>query len=106
MRWLLMVATLVAALALMMSAIAMADSNLPNIGAHRHFIKTPSGQLKPIGPDLCDNLDNAGIQMAFNQFHSNIHRAVDGSEGPTQAAPGLHNVKGGELVFMAGCGTQ
>ena len=78
---------------------ALADTNLPNIPAHRHFVQTPEGQLVEVGPRVCDD---ASLQAAFNQFHSNVHRQVAGSEGPTQSAPGLHNGYGADL-FAAGC---
>ncbi len=69
-----------------------ADPGLNNIPAHRHFV---NGQ--EVGPRLCDNLDNAGMQKAFNQFHANHHNHnVTGGQGPI--APGLHNGKGGELT--------
>jgi hypothetical protein len=79
--------------------IGAADPNLTNVAAHRHFIVSPSGQFTAVGPDLCDNLGNPGIQLAFNQFHNNLHIATASSIGP--AAPGLHNGKGGELVARA-----
>lgn len=74
---------------------ALADTALPNIPAHRHFIQTPAGNLVEVGPRFCDD---ASLQGAFNQFHSNVHRHVPGSEGPTQSAPGLHNGHGAELM--------
>ena len=77
---------------------ALADPNLNDIGAHRHFI---NGQ--PVGPDLCGNLENPGIQKAFNQFHANHHNQnVTGGQGPI--APGLHNGSGAELTALPGCG--
>jgi len=77
---------------------ALADPDLNNIGAHRHFINGV-----PVGPDLCGNPNNAGIQEAFNQFHANHHnQAVTGGQGPV--APGLHNGSGGELTALPGCG--
>jgi len=77
-----------------------ADANLPNIAPHRHWINGVQ-----VGPDLCDNRDNPGIQQAFNEFHSNLHRlvvvgGVNYSTGPV--APGLHNGQGGELT-ATGC---
>jgi hypothetical protein len=69
-----------------------ADPDLTNVAPHRHWINGTQ-----VGPDLCDNLGNAGIQRAFNQFHNNLHVATASSIGP--AAPGLHNGKGGEIAF-------
>jgi hypothetical protein len=85
-----------AAALLVFASIGIADPNLVNVTAHRHFIQTPDGQLTPVGPDLCDNPGDKGIQMAFNQFHNNLHVATASSIGP--AAPGLHNHQGGEIV--------
>jgi hypothetical protein len=71
-----------------------ADPNLPNVPPHRHWINGVQ-----VGPDICDNPGNAGIQQAFNQFHNNLHVASQYSIGP--AAPGLHNGQGGEIVPTA-----
>jgi hypothetical protein len=68
-----------------------ADPNLPNVKAHRHWINGVQ-----VGPDLCDNPVDPGIQQAFNEFHNNLHIATQYSIGP--AAPGLHNGQGGEIV--------
>ena len=68
-----------------------ADPNLPNVFPHRHWINGVQ-----VGPDLCDNTGNEGIQNAFNQFHNNLHVATAASIGP--AAPGLHDGSGGELI--------
>jgi hypothetical protein len=92
MRQFLMVA-LVALAALLGTTIpAFADPNLPNIPAHRHFVKTTTSDLVQVGPRLCDN---PSLQNAFNQFHVNVHRTTAASQGP--AAPGLHNGFGAEL---------
>jgi hypothetical protein len=88
-----------AAVLLVMANIGFADPNLTNVPAHRHFIETPTGQLVPVGPDLCDNPGDPGIQQAFNEFHNNLHIATASSIGP--AAPGLHNGQGGEIVARA-----
>jgi hypothetical protein len=58
---------------------------------HRHWINGVQ-----VGPDICDNLGDPGIQQAFNEFHNNLHIATKYSIGP--AAPGLHNGQGGEIV--------
>lgn len=90
----MLIATLVAAAALGMTAIAGADPNLPNIPPHRHFVQTSQG-LVQVGPRVCDD---ASLQRAFNQFHSNVHHAVPGSPGPEESAPGLHNSSGADLT--------
>ena len=68
-----------------------ADPNLPNVLPHRHWINGVQ-----VGPDICDNPGDLGIQQAFNEFHNNLHIATKYSIGP--AAPGLHNGQGGEIV--------
>lgn len=73
----------------------LADSNLPNIPAHRHFVDTPNGDPVEVGPRLCDD---SSLQGASNQFHSNVHGHVAGSQGPGTSAPGLHNGKGAEIT--------
>jgi hypothetical protein len=75
---------------------SLADPNLSDIPAHRHWIQTPDG-LVQVGPRLCEDPD---LQEAFNQFHNNIHIATGSSIGP--AAPGLHNFTGAELL-ASGC---
>jgi hypothetical protein len=72
---------------------ALADPNLSNIFPHRHYIATPTGDLVQVGPRLCDD---PALQAAFNQFHNNIHLVSATGIGP--AAPGLHNLTGGELM--------
>ena len=67
-----------------MAATGRADPNLPNVPAHRHWINGVQ-----VGPDLCDNPGDPGIQHAFNEFHNNLHVATPASIG--SAAPGLHN---------------
>jgi hypothetical protein len=81
------------------TAVAVADPGLPNIGEHRHFLQMKDGGFVEVGPRLCDN---AALQRAFNQYHSNVHFAVPGSPGPEQAAPGLHNGHGPDIVSR-GC---
>jgi hypothetical protein len=73
-----------------MATAGHADPNLPNVAPHRHWINGVQ-----VGPDICDNPGNAGIQQAFNEFHNNLHIATAASIGP--AAPGLHNGIGGEI---------
>jgi len=61
----------------------LAKPDLPNVGAHRHFIETKNG-LVEVGPRLCDD---PSLQPAFNQFHFNVHLG----------AKGLRNEKGPEI---------
>ena len=69
---------------------AFADPGLSNIPAHRHYIQTSSGSRLRV-------CDNASLQGAFNQFHNNLHVVSATGIGP--AAPGLHNLRGAELMF-------
>ena len=101
MRWML-IATLVAAFAVMMSAMAAADPNLPSVNAHRHYIAAPNGTFHEVGPDLCGNPNHAGIKKAFSQFHNNVHVASSpGALG--DAAPGLHDHRGAEITAVFPC---
>jgi hypothetical protein len=75
------------------AGIALADPNLTNIPKHRHYIRTPTGELVQVGPRVCDD---PSLQAAFNQFHNNIHVVSPAGIGP--AAPGLHNFKGAEIM--------
>lgn len=84
-----------AAVLLSTAGIAIADPGLPNISPHRHFVVTATGDLREVGPRVCDN---SALQDAFNQFHSNVHHHVAGSPGPTESAPGLHNSLGADLT--------
>lgn len=88
-----------AAVLLSTAGVALADPGLPNIARHRHFVVTPTGDFRQVGPRVCDN---PALQDAFNQFHSNVHSAVTGSPGPAQSAPGLHNGFGADLT-ATGC---
>lgn len=65
-----------AAVLLSTAGVAIADPGLPNISPHRHFVVTATGDLRQVGPRVCDN---PALQDAFNQFHSNVHHAVPGS---------------------------
>jgi hypothetical protein len=71
---------------------ALADPNLTDVPAHRHYIVNPNGDLIQVGPRVCDD---PSLQGAFNQFHNNIHIVTDSGIGP--AAPGLHNFQGAEI---------
>ena len=83
------------------ATVASADPNVPNITAHRHFLATPSG-LVQVGPRLCDD---PKFQEGFNQFHINVHASATSPTtpidtlGPQHGAPGVHNLKGAELVI-------
>lgn len=79
---------------LALSTAAFADPNLTGIPPHRHYVQTSTGELRQVGPRVCDN---ASLQGAFNQFHNNIHAVSAAGIGP--AAPGLHNLSGAELMF-------
>ena len=89
----------VAAAAIMITArTSQADPNLTtNVPRHRHYVRTPSGELAEVGPNLCDN---PSLQRAFNQFHTNVHAVSGQAIGP--AAPGLHNFTGAEIQ-AGGC---
>lgn len=82
-------------------SVAVADPNVPNIAAHRHFLATPSG-LVQVGPRLCDD---PKFQNGFNQFHINVHASATSPTtpidtlGPQHGAPGVHNLNGAELVI-------
>jgi hypothetical protein len=97
----LIVLTIATAVLIAGATVASADPNVPNIAAHRHFLATPSG-LVQVGPRLCDD---ARLQSGFNQFHINIHVSATSPTtpidtlGPQHGAPGLHNIKGAELVI-------
>jgi hypothetical protein len=80
-----------AALLALAATAVHADPNLPNVPPHRHWINGAQ-----VGPDLCDNPGEPGIQQAFNEFHNNLHIATPASIGP--AAPGLHNGRCGEIT--------
>ena len=81
------------------ASIGFADPNLGNVRAHRHYIQLvpgdPTSAWVPVGPDLCDNPTNAGIQKAFNQFHNNIH--LGGGSVGGDPAPGLHDTNNAEI---------
>jgi hypothetical protein len=83
------------------ASVAVADPNLTDVRAHRHFVQTPSGKLVQVGPRLCDD---ASLQEAFNQFHYNVHHSFSSpttpapSLGPQDGAPGLHNSQGADLA--------
>ena len=89
------------------AGVGLADPNLaPDVPKHRHFVVSASGELIPVGPQICVNAD---LQDAFNQFHYNVHHSfipmvgpID-TLGPQDGARGLHNGRGGDLVAIPGC---
>jgi hypothetical protein len=97
MRKLFVITFAVAAVLLWTTLPSSADSDLPDIRPHRHFILQPDGTKVEVGPRVCDN---PLLQQAFNQFHANVHHPVEGGQGP--AAPGLHNHRGAEIT-VTGC---
>lgn len=90
---------------LLIASTALADPNLTDVPAHRHFVETPSGKLVQVGPKVCDD---ASLQAAFNQFHYNVHHSFSSPTtsvptlGPQDGAPGLHNSQGADLT-VRGC---
>jgi hypothetical protein len=87
---------------LLTASIALADPNLTDVPAHRHFVQTPSGGLVPVGPNVCDH---PSLQQAFNEFHYNVHHSFSSPTtpvptlGPQEGAPGLHNFQGADLTI-------
>lgn len=75
------------------ASIGFADPGLNKVGPHRHFIQLvpgdPSSEWVPVGPNVCANPTNAGIQAAHNQFHNNVHNG--GGTVGGDPAPGLHD---------------
>lgn len=76
---------------------AKADTGLPDIRHHRHFIVTPTGALVEVGPRVCDD---PALQDAFNQFHYNIHHGIPGVTNP--AAPGLDHEHDNPVALTGG----
>jgi hypothetical protein len=74
---------------------------------HRHFVLNASGEMVPVGPQICDHPE---LQLAFNQFHHNVHHSfipgvgVIHTLGPQDGAPGLINGAGAEIRALPGCG--
>lgn len=69
-------------------------SSPPMPPLHRHYIVLADGSTEAVGPDWCDNQGSAAIQLAFYNFHYNVH----------MGAPGLHNGIGTEIRGHPGCG--
>ncbi len=49
---------------------SLAKPNLPDVGAHRHWLRTGSGAWVEVGPRYCDD---ERLYEAFKQFHYNVH---------------------------------
>ena len=86
------------------AGVAIADPSdlfVPQVPPHRHFIETPTGELRPVGPQICEHPE---LRRAFEQFHFNIHHSfIPGvgtihTLGPQDGAPGLHNQQGAEIT--------
>jgi hypothetical protein len=71
-------------------------SNPPVPPLHRHYIVLPDGSTHEVGPDWCDNQGDTALELAFYNFHYNVHA--------TGGAPGLHNGVGAEIRGHPGCG--
>ena len=102
----LIVLTLVTGFLVTGATVAVADPDVPNIAAHRHFLATPAGNLVEVGPRLCDD---AKHQRGFNQFHINIHASATSpvtpieTNGPQHGAPGIHDIANGAALVIRGC---
>jgi hypothetical protein len=74
---------------------------VPQVPPHRHFIETATGELVPVGPQVCEHPE---LMPAFEQFHFNVHHSfIPGfgtvhTLGPQNGAPGLHDGQGAEIV--------
>jgi hypothetical protein len=71
-------------------------SDPPMPPLHRHYIVLPDGSTHEVGPDWCDNQNDPALELAFYNFHYNVHA--------TGGAPGLHNGLGAEIRGHPGCG--
>jgi hypothetical protein len=71
-------------------------SDPPMPPLHRHYIVLADGSTEAVGPDWCDNQNDAALQLAFYNFHYNVHA--------TGGAPGLHNGQETEIYGHPGCG--
>ena len=106
MRKLVLLATLTVAFAglLVFTGTGLADPPgmlYDPVPPHRHFVMTPNGDLRAVGPQICEN---PSLQQAFTQFHHNVHHSfipgvgVIHTKGPQDGAPGLNNDKGAEIT--------
>jgi hypothetical protein len=71
-------------------------SDPPMPPLHRHYLVLADGSTRAVGPDLCENQNDPAIELAFYNFHYNVHA--------TGGAPGLHNGEGAEIKGHPGCG--
>lgn len=77
---------------------------IADVPPHRHFIKAESGQLVPVGPQVCERPE---LMPAFEQFHHNVHHSfVPGfgtvhTLGPQDGAPGLQPSKAAGATVTA-----
>ena len=90
----------VAAAVLLLPGIILAGgptvpSDPPMPPLHRHYLVLPDGTTEPVGPDWCDNQNDPAIELAFYNFHYNVHAAG--------GAPGLHNGEGAEIMGHPTC---
>ena len=73
------------------------DLFVAQVPPHRHFISNPSGQLVPVGPQICEHPE---LEAAFLQFHHNVHHSFVPPNttvhtlGPQDGAPGLNPNQG------------
>jgi hypothetical protein len=83
------------------------DLFVAQVPPHRHFIDLPTGQLIPVGPQVCENPE---LMPAFEQFHFNIHHSfvpvpapgvTVHTLGPQDGAPGLHPTKANGATLTA-----
>jgi hypothetical protein len=93
-------ALVMVAAVLTLASTGVADPDLGNVPDHRHWVENESGTFVQVGPRVCDNPTNQGLQKAFDQFHNNIHAVTATGIGPS--APGLHNGTGADMTF-SGC---
>jgi hypothetical protein len=91
-----LITTILAAALLIVPGVILAGGPTvpPMPPLHRHYIVLPDGSTRAVGPDWCDNQNDPAIELAFYNFHWNVH----------QGAPGLHNGQGAEIKGHPGCG--
>ena len=109
MRYLLLISAVASIALFAFTGSSLADPSdlfTTPVPPHRHFIEKPSGEMVPVGPQICGHPER---QQAFNQFHHNVHHSfvppniVVHTLGPQEGAKGLHNDVGAELVAVRGC---
>jgi len=87
-------ATLLVVPSLVLAGGPTIPSDPPMPPLHRHYVVLPDHSTQAVGPDWCDNQGDIAIQLAFYNFHYNVH----------MGAPGLHNGLGTEVKGHPGCG--